>query len=136
MHLKRIISNVCVWILYSLSNLYLKSTLSIYNFYFENFYQIVFRDTCSLFRIFSFILTRIIEHRKSSRKSCHSRGLDLLLNQNDRIYFITTSLFLSDSRKSFECSLSILDLFIRFHTFFRFLSCLRFIFSYKFECFL
>ena len=37
-----------------------------------------------------YILTRIIEHRKSSRKSCHSRDLDRLLNQNDRTYLITT----------------------------------------------
>ena len=37
-----------------------------------------------------FILIRIIEHRKPSRKPCHSRGLDLPLIQDGRAYPTTT----------------------------------------------
>ena len=38
-----------------------------------------------------YILTRIIEHRESSRKPCHPRGLDLPLIQDGRAYPTTTS---------------------------------------------
>ena len=52
----------------------------------------VFFQKCSLSLSHSFlyILTRIIEHRKFPRKSCHPRGLDLPLIQNDRTYPTTT----------------------------------------------
>ena len=36
-----------------------------------------------------YILIRIIEHQKS-RKSCKPKDLIFLLNQNDKVYFITT----------------------------------------------
>ena len=52
----------------------------------------VFFQKCSFSLSYSFlyIFIRIIEHRESSRKPCHSRGLDLPLIQNDRAYPITT----------------------------------------------
>ena len=58
----------------------------------------VFFQKCSLSLSHSFlyILTRLIEHRKSSRESCHSRDLDLLLIQNDRAYFITTFMLMTN----------------------------------------
>ena len=52
---------------------------------------------CSLLLSHS-LFFRIIEHRKSSRKSCHSKDLNLSLNQNDRIYFITYYLSRFDDR--------------------------------------
>ena len=60
----------------------------------------VFFQKCSLSLSHSFlyILTRIIEHRKFSRKSCHSRDLNLSLIQNDRVYFITYYSFRFDDR--------------------------------------
>ena len=33
-----------------------------------------------------YILTRTIEHREPPREPCHPRGLDLLLDQDDRAY--------------------------------------------------
>ena len=65
----------------------------------------VFFQKCSLLlpHPLLYILIRIIEHRKPSRESCHSRGLDLSLIQNDRVYFITTwsfeSLFIARSHR-------------------------------------
>ena len=53
----------------------------------------------------SYIFIRIIEHRKPSRKPCHPRDLDLLLNQNDRAYFTTTFALKSIKQKKFCNSL-------------------------------
>ena len=60
----------------------------------------IFFQKCSLSLSHSFlyILSRIIEHRKSSRKFYHSKNLDLSLIQNDRIYFITYYFLRFDDR--------------------------------------
>ena len=59
-----------------------------------------FFQKCSLSLSHSllYILTRIIEHRKSSREFCHSKNLDFSLIQNDRIYFITYYFLRFDDR--------------------------------------
>ena len=51
----------------------------------------VFFQKCSLSLSHSFlyIFTRIIEHRKSFRKFCHSRNLNLSFIQNNKVYLIT-----------------------------------------------
>ena len=60
----------------------------------------VFFQKCSLSfsHFLLYIFTRIIEHRKFSRKSCHSRNLNFSFIQNDRIYFITYYSFRFDDR--------------------------------------
>ena len=59
------------------------------------------------------ILIRVIEHRKSSRKSCHSKDLNLSLIQNDRIYLITYYSLRLDDRlliiQQKKCSKKMLD---------------------------
>ena len=111
-------SMLAVWSLFEKHFIYIEFLLQ----EIKNFYQIVFRNVRSRFRIFSFsfvyshshhraskvffqrcslslsysllyILTRIIEHREFSRESCHPRGLDLPLIQDDRIYPTTASFF-------------------------------------------
>ena len=75
----------------------------------------VFFQKCSfsLSHFLLYILTRIIEHRKSFRKFCHSRDLDLSLIQNDRIYFITYYFPRFDDRfliiQQKKCSKKMLD---------------------------
>ena len=71
-------------------------------FYFHSCHRAskVFFQKCSLSLSHSFlyIFIRIIEHRKSFRKSCHSKDLNFSLIQNDRVYFITYYFFRFDDR--------------------------------------
>ena len=82
----------------------IKSFFRIFSFSFvlssiENFYSChrtskVFFQKCSfsLSHFFLYIFIRIIEHRKFSWKFCHSKNLNFLFIQNDRIYFTTAFL--------------------------------------------
>ena len=106
-----------VWSLSEKHSIYIELLLR------DFYYQIAFRNARFRFRIISFvsssiesllskmfafafayfhsllyILIRIIEHRKSFRKSCHSKDLDLSLIQNDKIYFVTYYFFRFDDR--------------------------------------
>ena len=61
----------------------------------------IFFQKCSLSLSHSFlyILTRIIEHRKSSREPCHPRDLDLPLIQSDRVYPTTTYVYFNNNHQ-------------------------------------
>ena len=79
-----------------------KCSFSFSHFHFHSCHRTskVFFQKCSLslshFLLYIFI--RIIEHRKSFRKFCHSKDLNLSFIQNDKIYFITYYLFQFDDR--------------------------------------
>ena len=73
----------------------IKSSFRIFSFSFvsssiESLLSEMFAFAFAFFSLsYILILIRIIEHRKSSRESCHSKDLDLSFIQNDRIYLIT-----------------------------------------------